>query len=102
MPAGPRADRPLGRPRDRLLAHLRQPRLGQRQPDALARPPPDLLRGHGPNPLRRRARDAREVPRELLDRLDGSGSTLTRGFAYSEGLGLLIVFEIFLWGPRMT
>jgi hypothetical protein len=35
--------------------------------------------------------------------LDGS-SRLTRGFLYSywEGIGLVILLEIFLWGPRMT
>ena len=39
---------------------------------------------------------------ETIDRLDVVHTPLLWRFAYAEGLGWLIVFEIFLWGPRMT
>jgi hypothetical protein len=43
---------------------------------------------------------------EVFDEVDflGGTSRFSRGFFYSwyEGVGLIIVVEIFLWGPRMT
>jgi hypothetical protein len=38
---------------------------------------------------------------DTLDRVGGA-TPLSGSFVYAEGLGLLVVFEIFLWGPRMT